>query len=140
MVADPTIPLTVREYGAAPGDWQAVSSWWLGRGDVFSETILPPLGVLVEQDGERLAALWCYESFGIGVAFLEFPCTAPGLPPGLAWRALSTAEHAVVSILRRRGQHKLVRAFARPQHAKAMRRLGYHATEGTYHHVMRRID
>ncbi len=140
MVADPTIPLTVREYGTRAGDYQEILSWWNGRGEPFAETILPPLGVVVEQEGERLAALWCYETHGIGVAFLEFPCTRPGIPPGLAWRALSWAENAIVSILRRRGEHKLIRAFAQSRHARAMRRLGYQEVGFGYTSIMRRID
>lgn len=140
MVHDATIPLTVRQYGLHAGDWQTVSAWWDRTGGVFAETILPPLGVIVEYQGEPVAALWCYESYGIGVAFLEFPCTRPGIPPGLAWRALAWAEHAITSVLRSRGEHKLVRAFAKPRHAQAMKRLGY--TVDTLHltSVLKRID
>lgn len=141
MVADdPTIPLTVREYGTRSGDYQMVDGWLRERGEFFAETVLPPLGVVVEQNGDAVAAMWCYESFGIGVAFLEFPCTRPGISPGLAWRALAWAEQAIVSILRARGEHKLVRAFAKPRHAKAMKRLGYEATGTGFTSVMRRID
>jgi hypothetical protein len=141
MVADtPTIPLQGRLYGEKAGDWQEVSSWWQGRGEMFAETILPPLGVVVEQAGEMIAALWCYESFGIGVAFLEFPCTKPGIPPGLAFRGLAWAEHAIITILRSKGGHKLVRAFAQPRHAVAMRRMGYQQDRESCIGFMRRID
>jgi hypothetical protein len=140
MVADaPTIPLQGRLYGEKAGDWQEVSSWWEGRGGMFAETILPPLGVIVERGGERLAAMWCYESFGIGVAFLEFPCTKPGLPPGLAARALAWAENAIVTILRAGGEHKIVMAHTRPNIAKSMRRLGYCIAAEGMTTVLRRI-
>lgn len=140
MVADPTIPLTVRLYGTQAGDWQTVASWWERTGGVFAETILPPLGVIVEHEGEPIGAMWCYESFGIGVAFLEFPCTKPGIPPGLAWRALSWAEHSIVTILRGKGEIKLVRAFAKARHEKAMGRMGYVVDEPNLISFLRRID
>ena len=140
MVHDLTRPLTVRQYGAQAGDWQTVSAWWDRSDGVFAETILPPLGVIVERGGEPVAAMWCYETHGIGVAFLEFPCTAPGLPPGVAASALVFAEHAIVSILRHRGEHKLIRAFAKPRHARAMKRLGYQIDVLHLTSVMKRID
>lgn len=127
-------------YGTQAGDWQTVAEWWERSSGVFAETILPPLGVIVEQEGEPIAAMWCYESFGIGVAFLEFPCTKPGIPPGLAWRALSWAEHAIVTILRKNGGHKLVRAFAQPRHAQAMQRIGYTVDAPHLTSVLKRID
>lgn len=140
MVHDATIPLTVRQYGSKAGDWQTVSAWWDRTGGVFAETILPPLGVIVEYQDEPVAALWCYESFGIGVAFLEFPCTRPGISPGLAWRALAWAEHAITSVLRSRGEHKLVRAFAQSRHMRAMKRMGYEVTGLNFTSLMRRLD
>lgn len=141
MVADaPTIPLQGRLYGEKAGDWQEVSSWWEVRGSAFQETLLPPLGVIVEVDGEIIAAMWCIEAFGIGLARLEFPCTKPGIPPGLAWRALAWVENAIVSILRGKGNHRLVEAYATPRQAEAMKRLGYAVAGENYTRVIKRID
>lgn len=87
----------VRIYGEKLGDYQLVSGWWEARhGEPLPETILPPLGVMVERDGEPVAALWCYESFGVGVAFLEMPVTRPGLSVGASVAALSLAVDACV--------------------------------------------
>ena len=71
--------LTVRGYGAGVGDFQMVEGWWKFHcTKPFSETVLPPLGVVVEDAQGPCAALWCYESFGIGVGSLENPVTRPG--------------------------------------------------------------
>lgn len=133
--------MTARLYGEKPGDWQVVSSWWEGRGNhIFAETVLPPLGVLVEKAGEPIAAAWCYESFGIGVAFLEFPCTKPGLSPFVSAAALAKAEATIASVLQQRGRHKLLIGHTRPHIAAAMQRIGYVKAAENLVTVMRRID
>ncbi len=140
MVHDATRALTVRMYGTQAGDWQTVASWWDRSDGELYETLLPPLGVIVECGGEPLAALWCYESFGIGVAFIDFPCTAPGLPPRVAHNALVFAEHAIVTVLRSNGQHKLIRGFCQPRHAATIKRMGYKVDVPHLTSVMKRID
>lgn len=56
-----------------------VDAWWgeRGRGQ-FLENLLPPDGFIVERDGEAVAAIWLYFSYGIGMAFMEFAVTRPG--------------------------------------------------------------
>jgi hypothetical protein len=138
----PTDVLQVRPYASKPGDFQTISAWWRARGNrLFAETLLPPLGLVVELNDEPVAALWCYESYGIGVAFLEFPCTKPGIGPVLATRALSMAEETIAEILRRRGTHGLLIAHTIRSIARVLERhAGYkRAAEGMIT-MMRRID
>jgi hypothetical protein len=119
--------LQVRFYGEKPGDFQEISRWWssgVGSG-MFQETILPPLGVVVESYGTRIAALWCYECLGIGVAFLAFACTRPGLSASQALPALFMGETTIASVLKARGRPSLLVAHVRPGVAQQMRRIGY---------------
>lgn len=137
-----TEPLQVRSFGEQAGDWDTVSGWWAARQDagVFTETLLPPLGVVVERGGEPLAAVWAYEAYGVGVAFIEFPCTQPGLAPKLAAAALMMAEECVARILREKNTHALIVAHTRPHIARSLAHLGYlRASEGVVT-MMRRVD
>ena len=90
---------TVREYGQQRGDWQKVDEWWQAhRSDIrLVETLLPPLGVMVELNGVPVAAMWLHLSAGIGVAFLENPVTSPGLTPREAITAMGIALGALKS-------------------------------------------
>lgn len=140
MGPDLTVPLVARLYGERPGDYQEIVSWWENRGQALPETLLPPLGVVIEKQGEMVAALWCYESFGVGVAFLDFPCTKPGIWPGLAYYALAMAEHSIVTVLRQKGAHKLLRCYTTPEIARGLERVGYIPAGDQWVGMMRRID
>jgi hypothetical protein len=135
--------LQVRPYASKAGDFQTVSGWGKARGNkgVFAETLLPPLGLIVELNDEPVAALWCYESYGIGVAFLEWACTKPGIGPVLATRALSMAEETIADILKRRGNHGLLIAHTIRSIARVLERYGGYkrASEGMIT-MMRRVD
>lgn len=93
---------TVREYGTATGDWQMVAAWWASHTAerAIVETLLPPVGVVVERDGEPVAACWCHLSAGIGIAFLESPVARPGLRLSETTAALGTALEAIEAICR----------------------------------------
>lgn len=70
----------VRGYGEKVGDYQMVSSWMEGRGmGRLLENLLPPTGVVVECDGEAVAASWLYLCYGIGVGFWEGLVARPGI-------------------------------------------------------------
>ena len=124
-------PLQVRMYGEAVGDYQTANDWWQSRhGEPLAETVLPPLGVMVERDGKPIAALWCYESFGIGVAFLEMPLTRPGLSVREAMQALSLAVEACVRIAKAHakeggGDVSLFKCYTLPGIAHVLPRLGF---------------
>lgn len=79
MVAENTV-WKVRPYGEAVGDYQTVSGWQEQRGlGKLLENTLPPTGIIVEMDGEPVAASWLYLCYGIGVAFWEGMISRPGL-------------------------------------------------------------
>lgn len=76
---------SVRGYGEKVGDYQMVSGWKEVRGmGMLMENVLPPTGVIVEMDGEAVAASWLYLCYGIGVGFWEGLITKPGLSLGVA--------------------------------------------------------
>jgi hypothetical protein len=93
--------MSVRYY--APQDYAAVSSWWEERhAEQLPHATLPPLGVVVELNGEMQAALWVYECYGVGVAYLEWPVTRPGLSGGEAGRAMNLAVAACMYLAGKR--------------------------------------
>ena len=90
--------LTVREY--AKTDWPMLDRWWREHTSktVLIESVLPPVGVVVEQDGEPVAALWVYLSVGVGIAFIENPVTKPGLTFVEASEVMGCAMRAIEAI------------------------------------------
>ena len=105
-------PLHVRIYGEKLGDYQLVNSWWMARhGEILHEGFLPPLGVIVERDGEAVCALWCYQSFGVGVCFLEYPLTRPGLSFPEARAVMSCALESIIVVAKESGDFCFFKAF-----------------------------
>lgn len=79
---------TVRLY--QENDTQLVDAWAQAHGrDRLPVELLPPDGVIVEKDGEDIAAGWLYKSYGVGVAFLEHVHTRPGLSVSEAQEAIN---------------------------------------------------
>lgn len=67
-----------REYTAA--DLPTLREWWKAHGEgEFPEKLLPPLGVVVENNGSPIAALFLFMAVSVGVCFAEFPVSKPGL-------------------------------------------------------------
>ena len=92
-----TDPLTVREF--APDDIPLLEQWWGQRhSDPFPLALLPPLGVVIEDDAGPAGMLWCYECFGVGVGFLEFPVTRPGLSLRQAGEVMEFAMNCCVRL------------------------------------------
>lgn len=126
MGTDSNAPLQVRLYGEGLGDYQTVNEWWTARhGHDLAETILPPLGIMVTQNGEPLGAVWCYECFGIGVCFLEFPITKPGLKMGEAKAVISMAIDGAVAVAKAHGDFSIFRCHTIPAIARILPGMGF---------------
>lgn len=83
--------LQLRMYDPAQ-DAEMVAQWCRDHGHAgIPNAILPKLGVVVQADGEDIAALWLYMDNSCGVAFAEHPVTKGGLSPKLAKSALICA-------------------------------------------------
>lgn len=104
--------LHVRLYGEKLGDYQLVNEWWSARhGSDLMETILPPLGVIVEHASEPVGALWCYECYGVGVAFFEFPVTRPKTSLADSTAIMALAVEALILGAKGHGDYSLFRAY-----------------------------
>lgn len=115
----------VRKYGTAVGDYQLVAEWRKAHGcDSFPETLLPPDGVIVERDGQPVAAAWMYLSAGIGVAFLDFLTTAPGMTPAQASEALGHAL-ALLKRLAKQNDYGLMIGYTFPAMARCAEAHGF---------------
>lgn len=119
-------PLTARVYGLKAGDYQVVNSWWRRHNESdLPETMLPPLGVMVEQDGKPIVALWCYECFGIGVCFLEWPCSRPGLDRKQATEAFGYALKACIALAKSHGDYSVFRCSTLAPIARVLPKFGF---------------
>lgn len=66
-----------------------ICEWYKGHGHLPTPLdVLPKFGVVVENFGDPVAALWLYMDNSVGVCFAEKMVTAPGLSLGLASKAL----------------------------------------------------
>jgi len=125
-----TANLTVRRYTAE--DYPLVNDWWQARhgaAEDLAAGMLPPLGAIVEDAEGPLCALWCCEVFGVGIGYLEWPVSRPGLTVA---RALGAFEFAIQSLVKLAGkccdppgEYKCFRATPDPVLFRAMRKLGF---------------
>lgn len=125
--------LTLRAYGIGIGDWQTVSAWHEARhGKPLPETILPPLGIIVEDSAGPVAALFAGQYVGIGIAVADTFITRPGIGP----RALRIGRRALdglVAVLRET-DYGLLRCFTSCEtFGRALLRFGFIADRGVYH-------
>jgi|GEM_PF-2997651 len=134
-------PFTARLYGQKTGDYQLVSGWWRARhGGALTETILPPLGVIVEDEKGPLAALWCYQTVGIGVCILEFAITRPNSSFKQSRKGLLMAAEACIQIAKAQGDYSYFRAITTPAMARCMARLGFEVEGGSFVQMRLRRD
>ena len=114
-----------------PDDHAFLREWWEAHapGTEFPVGILPPLGVLVVDGDGPVAALWCYESYGVGVAFLEFAVSRPGLSAAAAAAAFQAAADACVKLAGQLvvppGEFRVFRCFTLPAIARVLGRSGW---------------
>lgn len=133
--------LQARLYGEAVGDYQLVSGWWESRhSEPLAETILPPLGVIVEDGQGPCAAVWCYECFGVGVCFLEFPIARPGMHFNESLRAFEMAIEGCIRIAKQHGDFSLFQGYTLPAIARALRSIGFVSGETGWTKIMMRRD
>lgn len=54
-------------------DYSTVENWWKGHGwDAVPVAILPKLGVIAEDKGKAVAAVWLYMDNSVGVSIMEW--------------------------------------------------------------------
>jgi hypothetical protein len=112
----------VRRFGEKVGDFQMVTGWRDGHGvPVLPETIIPPLALISECDGEAMAFAVCYQSYGIGVCFLEWLTTRPGIPLKDARVALEHVIRALAECTKE--THGLMFGYCVPALAREAKRL-----------------
>ncbi len=133
-MSDESHSLTVRAY--TPEDAAMVAGWWDDRQEPiplqaipFPFAVLPPLGVVVCDEFGPSAALWCYECYGVGVCFLEFPVSRPGQGVKRARTAFTFAVEACKALAGKSvepaGEYHFFRAFTLPPIARALKRMGF---------------
>lgn len=122
--------ILLRAYGLKTGDYQMVDGWWRARHRVpFPENLLPGLGVVAERDGEGAAALWAYQSAGIGVALLEYAITRPGQSWAQARESLGRAFEGVLLCLKM-SHYSVARCFCSRPMERALRSWGFVGIDG----------
>lgn len=105
-MSDPLLQL--RMYNPAE-DAPMIAQWCEEHDyDGLPAHILPRLGVVVQADGEDVAALWLYMDNSCGVAFAEHPLTRGGLKPKIAKAALIFAMNFLKAEAKACGYHTII--------------------------------
>jgi hypothetical protein len=117
---------TVREY--VKSDFALVSSWWdmHAHGSALVEALLPPVGVVVEHEGNPICACWLYMAVNVGVCWLEYPVSKPGL----TLHEAKDAFHLAIQTLEKAAKdmdYNVMMAHTLPSIARTMRAFGFHA-------------
>ena len=126
--------LQARLYGEKAGDYQLVNEWAALRGlPPLCETLLPPIGVIVEADGMPTCALWCYESFGIGVCHLDVALGRPSAPLCVQRLAFQFAIEACITLAKEHakengGAFDYFRCFTSEAVGRVLESLGWQCT------------
>lgn len=122
-------PFQARLYGEKLGDYQLVNEWAVARGlTPLLETLLPPIGVIVERAGVPMCALWCYESYGIGSALIDHAVSSPGLSVEDARGAFGMAIASCVTLAKSHGDYGHFRCFTSDACGRVLKSLGWQCT------------
>jgi hypothetical protein len=108
-----------------------IMQWCVDHGHVgIPANVLPKLGVVVQADGEDIAALWLYMDNSTGVCFAEYPITKAGLSVALMTSALRCALDFLKQEARING-YWIMRVFTIPPLARLLKAEGFRKdTEG----------
>lgn len=120
--------LTVRAY--SPQDRPMLAAWYEHHKDEsFPQVRLPPLGIVVEDAEGPVAAVWCFETYGVGVAWIALPVTRPGLTYARASTVLAFAIMAITKLAGRSyvppATFDCFRVICPPSMGKLLRRIGF---------------
>jgi hypothetical protein len=118
--------VTTRQYGTEAGDYQMVAAWYSEHtgGQQFPEVCLPPHGVVASVDGEAMAALWVYLSYGIGVAHIHWAIGKPGQSIWVLSAAFKAAIQWIEDVCRAHNCY-LIFSTVRQDIAKPLSRVGF---------------
>lgn len=113
-----------------PGALAMVNEWSRAAGmPGLCDAAVPPLGIIAGDAAGPAAVMWCFESFGCGVAWLEYAMARPGL----GWDAVANVLGVLVCALMASagksvdppGEYHTFRACGRLANLRVLRRLGF---------------
>ncbi len=121
-----TKPYLIRNFDPAT-DYETLVSWWDDHGSgrpAPALDLLPRLGLVALRETEPEAMAFLYLAANVGVSFIEFPVTRPGL--GLVQSR--AAFDAIVTVLKssaRSLDYGYMLAYTMPAIARELRRHGF---------------
>lgn len=119
--------LQVRDYWGYHNRYEVVGEWYEHhRKGIFPETMIPPLACIVEEDGVPIFFIACYESVGIGVAFLDWAIARPGNSVRQTSRAAIFGQHALCMAAKEHG-YSVMLTSTPPAISGILKSAGYQA-------------
>lgn len=101
-----------------------LEEWHAARhGSPLPECMLPPLGFVVEDERGACAALFCYQSYGVGVAFIDHAFSRPKLSMKKAIEAFWKIMLAIM--LACEDTHRLFRVCSNAAIARVLLKMGF---------------
>jgi hypothetical protein len=106
-------------------DHPMVMQWCVDHAHVgIPANVLPKLGVVVQADGEDVAAVWLYMDNSTGVCFAEYPITKGGISVKLAKNALLFAMTFLKAEAKANG-YWVMRVFTLPAISRCLKSAGF---------------
>lgn len=120
-----------------PAALAMVNEWSMAAGmPGLDASQIPPLGIIASNSTGPAAAMWCFECFGCGVAWLEFAVARPGLAWAVVANVLGVLACALMASAGKSveppGEYHTFRAAGRLSSFRVLRRLGFQDC-GSYH-------
>lgn len=123
--------LSVRPFNRSR-DSLLLTEWSEGHGTEGTAAmlpLLPPLGVVVEDDAGPAGMLFCRESYGVPAADLEFCVSRPGMTLAQASNVMAFAAAACIELAGKlvlpEAHYSVFRVTCRPSLGRFMERLGF---------------
>jgi hypothetical protein len=139
MITEAPMLWQVREYDAAR-DADMVSGWWRAHDESeFPLGLLPPAGIIAEIGGKPVAACWLYMAVGVGVCWLEWPVSIPGLSLAESREAFTRLVEAM-DMIAAAHDYRLMMAHTLPPIARVMKGMGFTAEKREKITVARRVN
>lgn len=107
-------------------DYPMLREWWeaRGRSTVPIAPMLPKLGVIASDDSGDCAAAFLYMDNSVGVCWIEYPVTRPGMPLSETRQVMGEITAFLKQSAAAMGYGLMV-AYTLPAIARELRRLGF---------------
>lgn len=118
-------------------DYPMLLEWWAGHSwPSIPASVLPALGMIAENDGNPVAAAWCYLDNSRPVGFMEWIVTNPANSPRLSAQALCHVISGLQAAAKQIGYQAIFTSCRQESLARLLERSGFVRTDSDVIHLL----